>query len=259
MVPNKKKESNTYSLILMRDDYGVRTMRLHGVWFKIAVLFIIALIAVSAAGIYSTKYMLDIYQFYSEENAELKKTLHTQKMELERLQNIDNIPVPGGRSSTQAQAAASTADGTAPAGVTLTVGDLTALLGQAPATAIGTNPATGTLDTPEAAKHPVRIANLKTVTESPSRMRISFDLNNQNSRLTLLGRCSVYAITRQRALVPLRPESRGVMSFQIARYRRMESTFILPDSITAQDVVKIQVTAQANDFPLYTRTFNIQD
>jgi hypothetical protein len=106
-------------------------------------------------------------------------------------------------------------------------------------------------------KHPVKVANLKTSVEGDDRLRVTYDLSNQDPRMTLTGRCNIALVTREGAIIDITPSSRGVLSFQINRFRKMDILARIPPDIQQNDVIHIQVSAQANDLPLYYKQFPV--
>ena len=311
----------------MRDDSGVSAFRLHSLWLKLFVILLVALTLLCVFGVYGTFYYKHRHHAEKQERHDSQEELKETKIQLERLQNIDelrlksielelselkqdlrgnetqlqrllnlekliqasgmehgssfssvvqpSVPAVGtehGEGSLSAAAAPSPEylkellDQNAGGNASRTVSAPTSAGSSASADASGgTLPAAGRQTPPSGASstatrqtqtsetpaHPIKVSNLQSTFQGSDRIRISFDLSNQDSRLTLVGRCNLLVITAKGVVLPIQPTSRGIMTFQIARYRKMESVFTLPAGITVDDVVQIQVNAQANDLPPY--------
>ncbi|MDR2503257.1 MAG: hypothetical protein LBD82_02565 [Deltaproteobacteria bacterium] len=258
----------TYSIILMRDDCGVSTFRLHCFWIKLFVLFLIILAAAGVAGAYGTFYYKKRYEVSSAERRALQRSLGENKIKLESLTNefqvgrftgLGDVPaghMPGLSSSQGSTPGASSPYVSAPITTLPTPRDLALLLRQN-----GPVRTAGTEDDPDLEelmeKHPIKISNLRSAFESEDRLRLSYDLNNQQNGLTLTGRCGIALITREGAVIDIAPSTRGVLTFQISRFRKIEILLRLPPNVKKEDIAKIQISAQANDLPPYYKNFTL--
>ncbi|MCL1915896.1 MAG: hypothetical protein FWG17_04230 [Desulfovibrionaceae bacterium] len=246
----------TYSIILMRDDLGVSAFRLHSFWIKLFIFLLVLLIAAGALGAYGTFYYKNRYEATASERRDLQRALGENKIKLESLINEGLVGRftggDPGPSRTQ------TANLSTPYISTPTIvpnqSDLAVLLRQ-----IGPMRSAGTEnDLEEDAlmeQHPVRISNLKTAFEGDDRLRVTYDLHNQQPGLTLIGRCGLALITREGAVIDITAGARGVLTFQIARYRKMDILSRIPPNVKKENISKIQVSAQANDLPPYQKQF----
>jgi hypothetical protein len=259
----KNSVKPTYSIILMRDDCDVSAFRLHSVWIKLFVLFLVILVAACALGAYGAFYYKGRYESAAAERRSLQRALGESKIKLESLSNEALV---GRFSGSQAGGSGGHAvnsvlmpqrdaspSGTSSSAVP-TQADLSLLLNQlGPIRAAGTEDNAALEELME--KHPIRISNLKTRFEGEDRIRVIYDLSNQQPGLTLTGGCTIALLTREGALVDITPSARGVLTFQIARFRKMDILARLPSNLKREEIVKIQVSAQANDLPLYYKSF----
>lgn len=152
--------------------------------------------------------------------------------------------------------AATTAQAVTPS-ATPSQSDLSAIMGQeGPVTVAG-------LDRPVTApltmeRHPIKVSNLATAFEAGSKMRLIFDIANQPQKMPLSGDCRIYAITRQGAEIELPPVSRGSLTFRIERYRKMQTTMIVPGNLKPEDILSIKVVVTVRDNPeVYWNVFPI--
>lgn len=261
----------TYSIILMRDDCGVSAFRLHSVWIKLFIFFLAVLLAACAAGGYGTIYYKKRYEVSADERRALQRALGEIKIKLENLANEELVgrftgagPGLGGGQNTVNSVMATTSGDNAASysalpGATLpTQADLALLLSQ-----IGPMRSAGAeLNADLEArmeKHPVRVSNLKLAFEGEDRLRATYDLSNQQPGLTLTGRCSIAIITREGAVLDITPSARGVLTFQISRYRKMDILARIPPAVERGDIYGVRISAQANELPLYHKQFPVPD
>lgn len=258
-----KTPSPSYSIILMRDDCNVSAFRMHSFWAKLFIVFIIVLMAACAAGAYGTFYYKNRYQVTAAERRELQRILGENKIKLENLSNEELVgrftgSGSGGAFSGNSVVLPSSGQGAPGAngegGAMPSTQDLAKLLDQ-----IGPVRAAGT-ETPaeieaQMEKHPIKISNVKLIYEGENRVRFTYDLSNQQPGVTLVGRCSVALITRDGAVIDITPSARGVLTFQIARFRKMDILAQIPPTLNRDDIVKVQISAKANDLPLYYKQF----
>lgn len=270
IIMQPKTPKPTYSIILMRDDCNVSAFRLHSFWFRFFILFLIILMGLCAAGAYGAFYYKNLYVAAAAERRELQRSLGENRIKLENLVNEELVgrftgTGPGAPSTGRAQ------DGQAPSGGSIALSDGA----QAPGTATPTPEDLARLldqtgpvraagsDSPEPAPpamedHPVKVSNLKVTFEGEDRIRFNYDLSNQRPGVTLVGRCSLALVTREGAIIDITPSARGVLSFQIARFRKMDIVAQIPPSLKRSDILRVQISAKANDFPVYSRQFPLE-
>lgn len=253
----------------MRDDCNVSAFRLHSFWIKLFTLFLVVLVGACAAGAYGTFYYKNRYELSSSERRELQRTLGENKIKLENLSNEELV----GRYTESSPAASpnktvsATNGGTVKTGrdsataasstATPTPADLARLLDQqGQAGSAGADSAAEMEAKME--KHPVKVSNLKSVFEGEDRIRVTYDLSNQQQGITLVGRCSIALVTRDGTVIDITPTARGVLTFQIARFRKMDILAQVPASVKRSDIAKVQISAKANEFPLYRKQFPIK-
>lgn len=263
-----KTPKPTYSIIFMRDDCNVSAFRLHSFWIKLFIALIIILIAACAAGIYGTIYYEDRYRVSTNERRELQRILGENKVRLEKLANeqllgrfTGSTSSPGRNPGSNSVSPTANPVPAAPATPGSTASpspeDLAKLLDQiSPAQSAGADIPTDIEK--QMAEHPVQISNLKINFEDEKRIRLRYDLRNQKEGITLIGRCSIALITRNGDTLDITPSARGVLSFQIARFRKMDILAQIPASVKKEDLVKVQISAKANEFPLYYTQFPIE-
>ena len=248
----------TYSIILMRDDCGVSTYRLHSFWIKLFVFFLLLLLAAGAAGAYGTFYFKTRYEAAASERRDLQRALGENRIKLESLTNESLVGrFTGGDAQQRAEGPGTSPYVSAPS-VQPTQSDLALLLRQiGPVHTAGTENDTE-LDA-QMENHPIRVSNLKVSFEGEDRLRVVYDLSNQQPGLTLTGRCSLALVTRDGGIIDLTPAARGVLTFQISRFRKMDILSRIPPNVKKESIAKIQISAQANDLPPYYKQFAITE
>lgn len=266
-----KTPKPTYSIILMRDDCDVSAFRLHSFWVKLFLVTLIILISACIAGAYGTFYYKNRYEVTSADRRELQRTLGKNKIKLESLSNEELVgrftgSGPGGVSSGNTVALPNNGPGAQAAlgggsgqnTTTPTPEDLARLLDQlGPVSIAGTDNSAAELEA-QMEKHPVKVSNLKISFEGENRIRTTYDLSNQQPGLTLVGRCSIALVTRDGGVIDITPSARGVLSFQIARFRKMDILAQIPPALKQSDIIKVQISAQANDLPRYFKQFPVE-
>ncbi len=267
----QKSVKPTYSIILMRDDCDVSAFRLHSFWIKLFILFLVILITACIVGAYGTFYYKNRYEVTYTERRDLQRSLGDIKIKMESLSNeelvgrftgsgtassyaVNSVVMPNGSLGGQSSSAPTPLS--VPNTAAPTQEDLALLLSQlGPVRTAGIEQEVALAEQME--KHPVKISNLKTIFEADDRIRTTYDLSNQQQGLTLVGKCSIALVTREGAVIDITPSARGVLSFQISRFRKMDILSKIPPTINKDDIAKVQISAQANDLPLYYKQFSV--
>ena len=98
---------------------------------------------------------------------------------------------------------------------------------------------------------PAKISNVEIKARSPKSVRLTFDLNNENSDVTLAGVVQLSLVTKEdeihEIVVP-----RHDMLFQINYYKRMNTAFPLPEGVSLADIKSILLKISANGKELQT-------
>ncbi len=298
MKPVIKKQT-VYSVLLMRDDCGVRRFRLRAFWLKL----LFGLLALIVAGCVTASFLAHNYRkkYYEaqEENRDLERQLAEMRRRLEPLaylekiqevsqnrlagngtgvavaagpagangvSSVSSVVAPRPANATAAQAG----PGTVPpaqanqtrAATSLLAANATAAAQAAPGTAssaqAGLARQNGTSVDGEDGAHPAKISNVTLRAIGATRIRISFDLNNQDPQLLLNGRATLAVVTGAGVVTEVTQVDRADLSFRINSYKRVNTVFVLPANIQLSDVASVQITLSGDNVPKLTERFPMQ-
>ena len=263
--------SDKYSLIIMRDSsQKVRRLRISSQVIKFGLVFGLLLVILIAGGAIFSFHSISKFISLNNENSELRTSLDEAQMQLERLQNVETFlkdseqaalyqtPMdtgsPGNEASTNQTAEINTQEVVAtvfPDAVNATSGNSTEILEteeEAPAKAITSAPE----NAPTKAS-PAKISNVEIKARSPKSVRLAFDLNNENSSITLAGNVQLSLMTKDNEIHDI-AVPRHDMLFQIKFYKRMNTAFPLPEGVSLKDIKSLLLKISANGKDLQTET-----
>ncbi|TVQ99978.1 MAG: hypothetical protein EA399_05855 [Desulfovibrionales bacterium] len=209
------------NLIFMRDDSRVRRFRLRVFWIWLFLGALVVLTVVALGGAATAVYTWDNHIELVNENAKLRDRLAQQSIELERLKNVQEI--------------LKTNDPVEMHDLFSTVTRERARLPQV----INLQDLFVTHDLEMAG---VNNLQLQKVEES---LRISFELNNLSDD-TLTGSIQVYFITQEASVIEAQGD-KNELSFEIQRFRRVNSPLNLPTGMDLEMIFAIRLVIQDSD------------
>ena len=276
------KKQHIYSILLMRDDSAVRRFRMRSLWLKFLLLFFVFLCLGTAAGAYGSYYYWKRFSVAQSELKDVELKLRAARPDLERLANIDamasrNITsvnsvgtanatkgpseVSPAKPATSESAGVSTALAATLPGTTVSA-SITTRNATAATSALGAeSPAAGTpTDVQPGAQeaHAAKIANMSLRASGTTRIRIAFDLTNQNQPQPLNGRVSLALIGKDGTITPVTPVAgveRDDSRFYINRYKRINTSVALPQDLQTAQVYGVRVTIEAEGQPPLVEEF----
>ncbi len=257
----------------MRDSSEkVRRLRFSVKLIKFLLVSLIVFALVAAAGIAFSIYSFKQYNTLVTENSELKATLTSTNVQLERLKAYEallkdseevvrmQMPMNEEADVNKIVESNQTEEINTQEVVATVFPDAVNATADAPeAEALET----ASTDTPEgegmpAAESPAKISNVEIRTRSPKSIRLAFDLNNDNQGVTLTGSVDLALITKDNKVINVSVPSHD-MIFQINYYKRMSTAFPLPEGVTPADIQSLRLTVNANGKRLQTETFAFSD
>ncbi|WP_045222529.1 hypothetical protein [Desulfonatronum thioautotrophicum] len=209
------------NLILMRDDSRVRRFRLRVFWIWMFLCALVVLTVVALGGAATAIYTWGNHLEMANENAELRDRLAQQSFELERLKNVQEI--------------LKTNDPVEMHDLFNTVTRERASLPQV----VNLQDLFVTHDLEMAG---VNNLQLQKAEES---LRISFELNNLSDD-TLSGSIRVYFITQEASVIEAQGDE-NELSFEIQRFRRVNSPLRVPTGMDLEVIFAIRIVIQDND------------
>ena len=100
---------------------------------------------------------------------------------------------------------------------------------------------------------PAKVSNVEIKARSPKSVRLTFDLNNENSSITLAGNVQLSLMTKDNEIHDI-AVPRHDMLFQIKFYKRMNTAFPLPEGVSLKDIKSLLLKISANGKDLQTET-----
>jgi hypothetical protein len=221
-----------YSILLMRDDSRVKRFRLSPAWLKTFVYLLILLIALGIGGIVVGVKFWQGNNTLLAENKDLRKRLAGAKVQLERLENVQQILAQQDIEEVQSLYGSMNIETSKPE--------------LAPPVDLGE-----LFDKVDL--HQVKVTNLQARLGS-STMRVYFELNNQSDR-RLAGLVSVALVTNNGNIIQVAAGDSD-LSFSINRFKRVRVRFSLPKGVSKNDVFGVRLDIQDNDGnTIFTETY----
>jgi hypothetical protein len=209
------------SVLIMRDDSQVRRYRLRVGWFKLFFYVQIVLLIAAVGGSYAGIKFWGQHLELANENKAKQEELAAMSIQLERLQNIEEILKTNDPAEIKSLFNAVTKE-REPLQPSIDLNDLFV-----------------SKDLQVAA-----VANLQ-LKQNADDLRISFELNNMSDEV-LSGRTRIYAITNDARVVEVQGEE-AELSFEIQRFRRVNSRLQFPEKITLDSVFAIRLVITDNE------------
>ena len=268
--------SDKYSLIIMRDSsQKVRRLRISSQVIKFGLVFGLLLVILIVGGAIFSFHSIGKFISLNNENSELRTSLDEAQMQLERLQNVETFlkdseqaalyqtPMdtgsPGNNASSNQTAEINTQEVVAtvfPNAVNATSDNSTETpeAGEKTEAAAPSAPsAPPPSENAPAKASPAKISNVEIKARSPKSVRLAFDLNNENSSITLAGNVQLSLMTKDNEIHDI-AVPRHDMLFQIKFYKRMNTAFPLPEGVSLKDIKSLLLKISANGKDLQTET-----
>lgn len=228
--------SEKYSVLIMRDDTKVRRYRVSPSSLRILLIVFFCVLLVATCGIFTSFSLWEKNSELTSERRTMQKELRDLKVYVERLENIEQILQSNDPEELQAlfssmSVAASTE---MPPPV-----DLASILQSVDANV-------------------VVVSNLKLQKATGGNLRLSLKLDNKNAKGTVRGAIALSFITREGKVVAI-DASKKDMDFSINRFKRIVTTFSIPEAILLQDAYALQLNINSNKTTLLQKIYPIKD
>lgn len=211
------------NLIIMRDDSQVRRYRVRVAWFKFLLYVQLVLVAAAGAGTYAGVTYWIKHMDLAQTNSRLEETLAEKHIQLERLQNIEKIMQSNNTEEIQ--------------GIFNSVSRGKQDVAQQPPLDLG--------DIFMAKDLQVAGVNNLQIRKVDGGLRLSFELNNLTDEI-LTGKTSVFFIARD-ASVRQAEGDETELSFEIQRFRRVNSLLKLPQNLDLEDVFAMRLVIENSE------------
>jgi hypothetical protein len=228
--------NSKYSVLFMRDDRDVTRYRVSPFWLKMFIFIQVFLLLCAAGGIFmgvrGVKRNMDL----RAENKSLEQRLVDAEVRLERLGNMEKILQSYDPAELQSLLSAAT----------------TELEREKEQEAVDLNRIFTRVDT-----QLVSVENLQAKVNS-RKMTVSFDLNNLQSARAVVGQAAISFVKKDGGTQTPKTNTSD-LSFQIQRFKRIQTTFTLPDGLEQKDLFGLRLEIKGNDgdvifaetYPLY--------
>lgn len=293
--PVLKKKSASYSILFLRDDSKVVRFRINPAWVKLLVVIFVAFSGASGAAGYGAHYYWKRYTALKLEYSRLEARLGENSRKLaaysgvelikeasalprSTMAGVSSLAVPGDEGKGNAASGQPETQNGSSGGETNTVAGPATSAGQtqgppaeAPAASAGTVSGNGTGDgTAQPAdaapvqaggagamsdEHPALVSDVQIRSAGNKSFKLAFDLSNRAQQLTLNGRVQIAIATRNGERHEVTQVNRDSLRFIINKYKRVNTSFVLPADIQPEDVGSLFLTVTAEDQPSVTYSF----
>ncbi len=210
------------NLIIMRDDSRVRRYRVRVSWFRFFLYAQIVLILAAGLGAYGGfTYWIKKLELI-QANAALRENISEMQIHLERLQNIEKILKTNDPEEIQALFRLGTREKHALAQQTVDLQEVFVAKDL----------------------QMIRVSNLQ-LRRAGDGLRLNFELNNL-VKGTLAGTTSVYYVARDATVIQAQGEE-NELSFEIQRFRRVNSMLQMPSGIILEDIFALRLVIANNE------------
>lgn len=264
----KLKRDVTYSVLLMRDDSPVRSLRMQRRTLRFLCFLLLLVLGVGIAGsVVAVRYMERYYSLQQEFKA-MQQQFTEARLHLEQLTNVKTLVE---QTEGEVEPARNNEVGAEPQTIEATPGrnGLTAnatalqrnaslIVGQGNASSPLPTTEAGTLDPaapvqeepsfaslPEltGAQMPIRIAGFTWRTQGENRLRLRYDLSTQSGKQAS-GVMHFYGVRKNGQAVPLILENEDEARFAISRMKPIEAMVVLPEGSPLASFTELKVLVE---------------
>lgn len=214
-----------YSVLFMRDDRDVTRYRVSPFWLKMFIFAELFLLLCAAGGIYMGVRGLRINVGLRETNKDMEQRLVDAEVRLERLSNMEKILQSYDPAELQSLLASAGTE---------------AERKEAPQPEVDLNQIFTRVDTQQ-----VGVENLQ-VRLAGSQVDVSFELNNLQAAKAVVGQADFLFVTKNGRTLGAKTNKRDLV-FQIQRFKRIQTTFVLPDGMERKDLFGLRLVIKGND------------
>ncbi len=214
-----------YSVLFMRDDRDVTRYRVSPFWLKMFIFSQVTLLLFAVGGIYMGVRGLKVNVNLRDDNKNLEQRLVDAEVRLERLGNMEKILQSYDPAELQSLLSAATTE----------VERKTDLV------EIDLNQIFTRVDTQQ-----VGVENLQAKITG-HKLDVSFELNNlQASKAAVVGQADFSFVTKDGRIMDADTNKRD-LSFQIQRFKRIQTNFVLPDGLDKKDMFGLRLVIKGNN------------
>ena len=221
--------SNKLSILIMRDSEKVRRMRISSAWISAVIWLFVILFCLAALNGMAAWWLYKKYEQFQSVDQAKDRVIAELRIQLERYQNMEKIvgAVPPDQKNSKETPPDEVASGVP----------------------VQENQRDASPPLPREEAKPVsaaRISNINVRPRSGRQIRLSFDLSNTDAGTVLAGHILVAIQTKSDALFNVFPP-KDELAFQIARFKRVATSFSLPDGVAMDDVKAVRVEVRLSN------------
>ncbi len=213
-----------YSVLFMRDDRDVTRYRVSPFWLKMFIFSQVLLFLCAAGGIYMGVRGFKINSGLQDENKGLEKRLVDAEVRLERLGNMEKILQSYDPAELQSLLSAAS----------------TEVEQQAQQESVDLNKIFTRIDSSQ-----VGVENMQAKI-SKKKISISFELNNLQASKSMAGQASLSFVKKDGSSLDANANKRD-LAFQIQRFKRIQTTFLLPDGLDVKEIFGLRLEIKGKD------------
>jgi len=215
-----------YSVLFMRDDKDVTRYRVSPFWLKMFFFMLIFLGLCAAGGIYMGVRGFKINAGLQAENKGLEQRLVDAEVRLERLGNMEKILQSYDPAELQSLLSAATSE----------------VEQKVEPVQIDLNKVFVRVDTQQ-----VGVENLQAKI-TKRKINVSFELNNLQASKSVNGQAVLSFIKKDGSVVPAKLK-KSDLGFQIQRFKRIQTSFLLPDGLEEKDLfgLRLEIKGKGGD------------
>lgn len=228
----KSNKAYKYNVILMRDDTSVKNFRLSPFWIKFLAFFLVFLVVTSGAGLYYS------YVFFEEKKEithlyeDRMETFEEMQRELKRLRNVEQTFESYNEEELRSFLSAQSLEENDSSDSEVELDDIFAPVDQ----------------------DIVGVANVQASMDQ-DKMRVQLEVNNMEGEGTISGRIYFFLIQNDGTLIELDLEDNDLY-YSIARFKRVDTTFDLPDGAELESLFALRITARDDNQELiFSQTY----
>lgn len=221
--------SNKLSILIMRDNEKVRRMRISSGWISAVIWLFVILVCLAALNGTAAWWLYQKYERFQELDQAKDRVIADLRVQLERYQNMEKIV---GAAPPERRDAGDSPPRDAASGVS--AGEERG------------NESPPSAREREKAASPARISNINVRPRSGRQIRLSFDLSNADAGTVLAGHILVAVQTKADNFIDVFPP-KDELAFQIARFKRVATSFNLPDGVAMNDVKAVRVEVRLSN------------
>lgn len=214
-----------YSVLFMRDDRDVTRYRLSPFWLKMFVFSQVFLLLCAVGGIYMGVRGFRVNAALHSEKKGLEQRLVDAEVRLERLGNMEKILESYDPTELQSLLSAATTEAEQPA---------------PPREEVNLNKIFTRTDTRQ-----VGVENMQAKLTG-HKLTVSFELNNLQASKSMAGQADFIYLTKGGEAKKVET-NKGDLSFQIQRFKRIQTTFLLPEGMERKDLFGLRLEIKGKD------------